>query len=161
VVLICQGRNAEAIENIKRALDLGPESYLRWANLGTAYRRARLVSQSQLAYRRGLELAEEQLRKNPRDARGRSVLAYLCAQLGERQRSESEIGQAVQQSPNDADTVWWAALTYETLGRRSETLSVLAAMPRGPLAQLSHWPDVAELLQDSRFLQLLAARAEK
>ncbi|MDQ2843698.1 MAG: hypothetical protein M3Y72_22190, partial [Acidobacteriota bacterium] len=90
-----------------------------------------------------------------------SHLAYVCSQLHDGQRAESEIAQALQQSPNDADARWMAAITYESLGRRSDTLSVLAASPPGVLADVSRWPDVADLHQDSRFLLLLASHSKK
>jgi serine/threonine-protein kinase len=108
-----------------------------------------------------LALAEAEIAKNPRDVRVRSVLAYLCAQLGDRGRAESEIAQALQQSPNDADARWWGALTYEVLGRRNETIAVLTATPAGMVANVGRWPDVADLAKDPRFLQLLASHSGK
>ena len=98
-----------------------------------------------------------EMAKNPRDGYVRSFLAYLCARTGDRRRAESEIAQALQLSPNDADTRWMAALTYEALGRRDATLGVLAASPSELLADLSRWPDVADLHKDSRFLDLLVS----
>ena len=161
LVLMLQGRDREAIPQIVRALRSGPEQYLWWMNLGTAYRRVGRGSDSERAYRRGLDLAEAEMIRNPRSGSVRAHLAYLCTQLGDRRRAESEIAQALQLSPNDADTRWMAAITYEALGRRNDTLSVLAASPRGVLADVSRWPDVADLHNDSRFLQLLASHSEK
>jgi tetratricopeptide (TPR) repeat protein len=161
VALMYQGRDREAIPNISRALHLGPETYRWWINLGTAYRRTGVVSDSKRSYNRGLDLAEAEMAKNPRSGLVRASLAYVCSQLGDRRRAESEIAQALRQSPNDTDTIWWAAITYEMLGRRNDTLSVLAAAPRGVVADLSRWPDVADLRKDSRFLRLLASRVEK
>jgi serine/threonine-protein kinase len=161
VVLMYQGRDREAVPNIAQALHLGPERYLWWMNLGTACRRAGLAADSRRAYRHGLDMAEAEMTRNPRNGRVRAHLAYLCTQRGDRRRGESEIAQALQQSPNEADTRWMAAITYEALGRRNDTLSVLATSPRGVIADLSRWPDVADLRKDSRFLQLLASHVEK
>jgi tetratricopeptide (TPR) repeat protein len=159
-VLMYQQRDRQAIPFIERALSLGPERYLWWINLGTAYRRAGRTSDSRSAYGRGLDLAEAEMNKNPRNGLVRAGLAYLCTQLGDHRRAESEITQALQQSP-DADTLWMAAITYEALGRRNDTLSVLAASPSGVRADVSRWPDVADLHKDSRFLELLASHPEK
>ncbi len=161
VVLIYQGRDRQAIPIIARALNLGPEQYSWWMNLGTAYRHGGFLSDSERAYRRGLDLAEAGMTKNPRDGTIRSHLAYLCAQLGEGQRAKSEIAQALHDSPQDADTRWMAAITYEALGRRDDALSVLAASPAGVLADVSRWPDVADLRKDSRFLHLLNSQLNK
>jgi tetratricopeptide (TPR) repeat protein len=142
-------------------LSLGPERYLWWMNLGTAYRRVNLIPDSERASRRGLELAEAEVSKNPRSGYVKSHLAYLCARIGDKRRADSEIAQALQLSPHDADVQWMAAATYEALGRREATLNVLSASPSGVIADVSRWPDMADLQQDSRFLQLLASREIK
>jgi Flp pilus assembly protein TadD len=108
-----------------------------------------------------LELVEKEMTQDPRDGKIRSHLAYLCARLGDPQRAASEIAQALQLSPNDADTRWVAAVTYEALGDRENTLAVLNASPEGVLADLSRWPDVADLHKDPRFLELLASHQLK
>jgi eukaryotic-like serine/threonine-protein kinase len=161
LVLIYRSRDWQAIPIIKRALSLGPEQYLWWMNLGTAYRRVGLAADSQRAYRRAVDLAEADMTKNPHSGKVRSHLAYLCAQLGDRRRAEFEIAQALHDSPNDADTRWMAAITYEALSRRDNALSVLAASPFGVLADVSRWPDVADLCKDPLFLQLLSSHSGK
>jgi len=161
LVLMLERRDREAIPYITRALRIDPKRHLWWMNLGTAYRRVGLESDARSAYRSGRELAEAEVIKNPRNGSVRAHLAYLCTKLGDQRRAESEIAQSLQQSPNDSDTRWMAAITYEALGRRDDALSVLAASPPSVLADVSRWPDVADLQRDSRFLQLLASDAEK
>ena len=161
LVLMMQGKDRKAIPYISKALEIGPEEYLWWMNLGTACRRAGLKSRSNEAYRKGFDMAEAEMIRAPRSGTVRAYVAYLAAQLRDRRRAESEIAEALELSPNDSDTRWAAATTYEALGRRGDALSVLAASPAGVLKELRHWPDVADLCQDSRFLQLLASKAEK
>ena len=159
--LMNQAKDREAIPYIKRALELAPDRFLWWEYLGIASRRANLTAQSEHANHRGLELAETEMRNNPRNGYTRSHLAYLCALLGDRRRAESEIAQALQLSPNDADVRWQAVITYEALGNRKGTLDLLSSSPNEVIAELSRWPDLADLHRDSRFLQLLAARQIK
>ena len=102
-------------------------------------------------------MAEEEIARLPRSGYARSFLAYLCAQIGERRRAEGEIKQALQLSPADVDVIWMAALTYETLGRRDAALGVLGGASHELLADLRRWPDMADLSNDSRFVQLDAA----
>ncbi len=161
VVLMYERRDRDAIPYLLRVLRLGPDRYLSWMNLGTAYRRIYLRSKAQWAYQRGLGLAEAAIAKHPRSGNIRAYLAYLCAQVGERKRAEYEIVQALQQAPNDAETLYAVALTYEALDRRNDTLSVLTQAPIGVLKDLSRWPDVADLVRDPRFTQLLASHSEK
>src|SRR5262249_45244104 len=138
-----------------------PERYLWWMNLGVAYRRAHLAERSREANQHGLALAERELARDPRIGRVRANLAYLCARLGERRRAESEVAQALQLSPSDADTLWSAVITYEALDRREDTLAVLRKSPSGLIAELSRWPDLADLRQDPRFSALSASREIK
>jgi serine/threonine protein kinase/Flp pilus assembly protein TadD len=160
-VLMYEGKDQAAIPYIDRALSLGLDRYLWWMNLGIAYRRTNRQAESDRATRRALELAEKELTQDPRNGVIRSHLAYLCARLGDRQRATSEIAQALEFSPHNADTRWAAAITYEALGQRENTLAVLNASPDGVLADLSRWPDVADLHKDPRFLQLLASHQLK
>jgi tetratricopeptide (TPR) repeat protein len=157
VVLMYQRKELDAIPYFLRALKLGPQRYLCWLNLGTAYRRLRRHSDSERAYRRALDLVEREIADNPRNGSVRSDLAYLCAQFGEHRRARSEIAQALQESPNDAQTHWMAAATYEASGDRDDALAVLRTSPAGVVADLSRWPDVADLRADPRFIQLLAS----
>jgi tetratricopeptide (TPR) repeat protein len=158
VTLIYEGRDREAADFIQRALEQLPDRYLYWFNLGVAYRRMNQRAESIHAFRRGLSLAEAEMARDPRDGMVRSQLAMLCAQLGDRSRAESEIAQALELSPDDADSRWAAAVTYEALREREKTLSVLAAASPGVLGDLNRWPDLADLHKDSRFLQLLASQ---
>jgi eukaryotic-like serine/threonine-protein kinase len=160
-IIMYQGRDGDAIPYIYKALDHGAERYLEWLNLGIAYRRLNLKAKSDEANQRALAIAEHQMPLDPRNGKIRAGLAYLCARLGERSRAESEVAQALQLSPGDADTRWMAAVTYEALGRRERTLEVLNASPSAVLADLSRWPDVADLRADGRFQQLLASHQLK
>ena len=155
VLLLYERREREAIPDIRKALQLGPETALGWLNLGTAYRRTGQASEAAQAYLSGRTLAESEVTSNPRNAVIRSHLAYLCAQTGQPGRAGSEIAQALEESPNNADVVFMAAMTYEALNRREDTLSILSEAPQGVLKDVSRWPDLADLSRDNRFTQLL------
>ncbi len=157
VLLMYEGKNREAASSIIRALSLGQEKYTWWMNLGTTYRRLNLRRESARAYRRGLVLAESELVNNPGDALVRARMAFLCAQRSDQQRAVLEVAQAVREEPADADVLWAAASTYEALGHRDETLSILAKAPLGVISDIDRWPDMADLHADPRFQQLLGA----
>jgi tetratricopeptide (TPR) repeat protein len=154
--LMYQRREREAIPFLERAVEAEPDRYLSWMYLGTSYRRTGQNAEAKAAYRRGLEVAERDLVRNPRSGYIRSFLGYFNSELGDRRRAQSEIAQALGFSPNDAETRWTALLTYEALGDRNSTLALAAVAPQQQLADLSRWPDVAGLRNDSRFLQMLA-----
>lgn len=156
-----QGREQEAILYYRRALEWWPERYLLWVNLGTSYRRLHLATDAERAYRRAVELAEKEMGKNPRSGFARAYLAYACAWLGDRRRAGSEIAQALQLAPNDADVRQIAVRTYEASGQREESLAVLAVSPVELRASLGRFPDLADLHRDPRFKKMLAEGQRK
>jgi hypothetical protein len=130
-------------------------------NLGTAYRRLHLLTESERANRRGLELAEEEMRRNPKNGYVRACLSYMSASLGDRRRAESEVAQALQLSPGDANTRRIAVKTYELLGRREDSLAVLSTSPLDVLSEVNRYPDLAGLRRDPRFIEMMASTRGK
>ena len=161
LVLIYEGKDQEAVTYIKRALDRWPGKYVWWKNLGVAYRRLGLIGESEQASRRGLALAEAELRQNPRSSILRASIAYLAARLGDRARAESEIAQALHSAANDSDTGWMAINTFEALGRRDDTLNLLKSLSYAVIADASRFPDLADLARDPRFLEILNLKRDR
>ena len=81
-----------------------------------------------------------------------------CARLGDRDRAEFEIAQALQMAPEDGKVMRIAALTFEVLKQRSKTLKSLRNAPAGVLGELSRQPDLRELQQDPGFTELASKR---
>jgi Flp pilus assembly protein TadD len=161
LVLIEEGKYSDAIASFLRALSLAPKQHLYQMNLGTAYRLMNRKAESEEAFRNALELAGQELGRNPRDGRTRSHLAFVCARLGDSKRAETEIAQAPVQSPDDAQVRFMAVATFEAMGRRDDALKILNTFSYPELADVNRWPDLADLSQDSRFLQLFASRQTK
>jgi serine/threonine protein kinase/tetratricopeptide (TPR) repeat protein len=159
--LIYQGKNKEAIPYIKQALARWPERYLWWMNLGIAYRRNHQLEDSRRANLRGQQLAAAEIEKNTRDGYVRSCLAYLWARLNKPDVAEYEIAQALRDAPKNAAVRFNAVATYEAVNRRDDSLAVLSESPTQVLADVSRFPDLADLAHDPRFQQLLALRQLK
>jgi Flp pilus assembly protein TadD len=159
-VLMYLGRDQEAVPYFTRALTQFPENFLPWMNLGTAYRRLNLVTEAERANRRALALAESEMQKNPRNSYAHACVAYICAWLGEQARARSEIAQALQLSPQDNDTRRMAVKTYEALRQREDSLSVLSGSPLEVRADLSRYPDLADLHRDPRFQVLMSSSSK-
>ncbi len=158
VALMYEQKEQEAVPQFLRALSLNPNRYLSWMNLAICYRRTNHAAESDAANRKGLAAVEKELAQNPRNGYVRSVLAYLCARLGDRMRAESEVAQAVRLSPNDSDTLYLAATTYAALGQEDSLLGLLGTAPKTVVADFNRWPDVADLKHDPRYKQLLTSR---
>jgi tetratricopeptide (TPR) repeat protein len=161
VALMYQGKDQEAIPFLIRAVNQSPNESLSWMDLGIAYRRANQPTESERAFRQGLEQAEQAMARDPRDGVVRARLAFLSARLGDRKRAESEIAQALQLSPESNVARGTAVWTYEALGRRDDTLAALKASSEDVLVNAARWPELADLHQDPRFQNLLASRQTK
>lgn len=158
-LLIQERKYPEAAASFSRALSLAPKQSLYEMNLGTAYRlMMNRKAESEEAYRRALELAGQEMTRDPSDGRTRSHLAFLCARIGESKRAETDIVEALVQSPNDTQVRFMAVATLEALNRRDDAIDLMKTFSYAELLDVSRWPDLADLSQDSRFLQLLALR---
>jgi serine/threonine protein kinase len=153
-----QGRDREAIPYFQRAIEIGPPTSLFYINLGSVLRRASFLREAKEAYGKGLDLADAELAKNPKNGYEKACLAYLCARLGDVRRADSEAAQALQISGGAVNVRWMVALTYEALGQRDKTLATVQGAPASILDRLSRFPDVAELHADPRFQNELLSR---
>jgi tetratricopeptide (TPR) repeat protein len=126
-----------------------------YLNLGDTYRRLGRDRESRDAYQRGRALAQQEVAVNPRTPLSRSYLALFWARLGDPGQARYEIAQALSISPENTRTMRLAAITYELLQQRDKTLEVLRNAPPDLLNELNREPDLRELQQDSRFVELL------
>jgi serine/threonine-protein kinase len=158
VMLTDDGRPQAAIPYLTRALAHNPDEYLWWKNLGTANLLANHPVEAREAFRRGLELVERQIARDPRNGRVRSRLAYLAARTNDPGRAESEVTQALQMWPDDTETRFSAVNTYEALGEREKALAVLAGSSKEVLASAARSFELTSLQQDAGFRQMMANR---
>jgi len=156
--LTSRGRSKEAIPLFHRAIEIGPATYLMYADLGTAYRLAGFPAEARKAYRSGLDLAEKELERNPRNTVLKAQLAYLCARLGEHGRARSEAIQARQLAPASVEVAWWLVQAWDALGEQDEAIALLQHVPDDALRRLNREADLAEFRRSSRFQQLMALR---
>jgi len=152
-----QGRNREAIPFFEEAIVIGPATSLYYVNLGTAWRRYGSIAESNRAYKKGLEVANTEVERNPSDAYERSLLAYLCARLGDQSCARFEIHQALDFSKKFA-VRWMAINTYEVLEEHNHTLELLQDIPPSIFLRIRRSQDLVELQADPRFQQLLVDR---
>jgi len=154
--LTYMNRDRDAIPYFLRAVKLDPNASLWRINLAIAYRRASLPAKASETNRQALKLAEAELKTNPRDAFARACLGYVCGRLGDRDRAQAEIAQALQLSPEDSNTRRMAVKTYEVLGLREDALAIIRTSLAEVVEDLGRYPDLADLHRDSRFKAMLA-----
>ena len=155
VALAYQERDGEAVAYYQKALATDDRNYLYLLNLADACRRLGRSAEAEAAYRKAMQMALAELTENPRQGYARAFVGYSAARLGDRERAEDEIGQALRLSPSDSVVLTHAVLTYEALGERGKALDILAQATPDVLQQLERQPDTIGLRRDPRFQQMM------
>lgn len=150
-----QRRDAEAIDYYQRAIRTNPNDYIFIQNVADSYRRLGRSREARYAYNEALNLGLVGLAENPLEAFSRGFVAYCSARLGDAQRAQNEIGQALKLSPGNKSVIRNAVLTYEALGQREQSIAALHGATPELFRELEHHPDLADLGSDSRFQQLV------
>jgi len=155
-----EGRYADAALMFERATGLEERYFLAWGNLGDAYywaagQRGRAAP----AYRRAIELAQEQLLVNPKDAGSHIAMARYSAMLGDAAASRSSMEEALRLAPADIYVMYDAAQTEVRLGDTEQALDHLLAAIEGGYqrAEVRVNPAFEELLRDPRLVAVLGA----
>jgi len=156
-------RCADAVPMMEKAVELTPKSEQVWGNLGDAYSCSPAdKAKATQAYQRALQLGEERLAVNPKDADVLGRIALYQARLGN-PAGLLNIAKAQQLAPGNRQVVWHASLVYELAGKRDLALHALqAALKAGQAAdEVRHEPTLANLRTDPRFARLMAEQPAK
>lgn len=150
-------RYADAVLPYQRAVEIAPKESMWWGNLADAYRwTPALADQATAAYRRAIELVEQEIRLEPQDARLRARLAMYLASIRDRSRALAQITEALRLDSSQAYVQYRAALVDEQLGNRESALKHLElALKAGqPMADILADPPLEQLRKDSRFVRM-------
>ncbi|MEM9557551.1 MAG: serine/threonine-protein kinase [Acidobacteriota bacterium] len=153
-----RGLYGEAVSAFEKAIELGANGYLAWANLGDAYRFSPAHRDAApTAYRRAIQLAREQLSDSSTDAELRSRIALYHAKAGEGEAALAEMGR-IDLGRADATLLGRSILVLELVGRRSEAIRALErALGLGyPLEAIQQDPELEDLRRDPQYHKLLA-----
>ena len=158
------GRYADAARSLEEATTLDARNYEIWGNLGDAYYWAPgMRERASGAYRKALDLGEEQRKVNPRDAHMLSYLAEYHAMLGEKQKAQLLIGEAEKLAARDPEVLYYAAMVYVQAGDQRKSLDKLeSAVAAGyPTAGVRDTPNFSVLQNDPRFRALISQEHRK
>ena len=160
-LLLAEKQFADALTYLQKAAVVTPNDYVVLLNLADAHRHLGHSEAARTNYQKGMDLALAELSQSPGNGFARSFVAYFAARLGDRRRAQEEILQALRSSPGDNTVIRRAALTYETLGMRSDGLAALGGATADLLRDLERDPDLADFCQDFRFKQLVGQISKK
>ncbi len=152
---------AEAARWDEKAVALAPTSEVFWGNLAHARRwDPSLASKAPEAFRRAIDLGEQDVISNARDASLQARLAVYWASLGEKTKSLSVLARAEALARKSGYVQYRAALVYEQAGDRKRALrAVKSAMEFGySLEEIQNAVPLTNLRDDPRYRDLPAKR---
>jgi TolB-like protein/Flp pilus assembly protein TadD len=148
-----------AIERYVNAVNLAPNDYKMWGNLGDAYFFQGDKKQvAQVVYQRAIELGESQLRVNDDAVQVVSDVALYYARIGDGGKARDLDARASTQGPGIMYVHYNSALIHMQLGDVDEALAALdrAVELNYERELLRADPAFAGLRDDPRFRQLVA-----
>ena len=146
-----------AADMYQKALALDSSNYLMWGNIASAYYQIPAYKDKSVFYfNRAIDLAEKELKLNPRNSSTLSSLASYYSMLGEKDKSIQDLNKALELSPGDVDIIDQGIVVNETLGKRNEALKLTRKiLEKGfPISKLEKSPDLKDLIKDKRFVIL-------
>jgi serine/threonine-protein kinase len=156
-----EGDYQDAAEMYSKALELNASDYQVWSFLGSAYNYSDppQPEKSNDAMIKAMELAEERLEVNPRDAGLLIDLASFYAELGNEQRAEVMLNRSINLQPGDVTTQTKIGTVLEHLGDREGALEWFGrAIENGyPVEEIYKSPDpkILLLIEDPAFQEMV------
>jgi serine/threonine-protein kinase len=154
-----QGNYSESVKAFQKAVDIDPNNYLYWGNLGDAYRWSPgQRDKAGASYSQAITLARDLLNRTPQDSRVRGNLALYIAKSGNSRAALLELKQLAAAPKVRPEDLFHTALAYEVMGNRDSALAALGqAMRAGySLRDIKNEPELAELRADIRYRNLLS-----
>jgi tetratricopeptide (TPR) repeat protein len=163
-LLLLEGKYDDAAAMDKKSIELNPKSYAAWGNLGAAYQWSGTNhDQAVQAFRKAIELAEEERTKDRNNAELLTALADNYASIGNAEQSTILIRKALALAPENPTVNYRAGNAYEILGDRAKAIQLIAkALAQGYQAyEFQRNPELAKLRADPGFIQALHAEKER
>lgn len=149
----------QAANRYAMAVNLAPNDYQLWGNLGDAYSfSAAKESVADVAYKRAIELGEKLLRINANDPEALSEVAYYYSRIGKREKATELVGKARNQAPDDMYVFYRSALIHARFGEIDDALTALERAIELEYQRdlLPLDPVLANLRDEERFIRLVS-----
>jgi len=159
-VLRSEGRYADSAAMLEKAVELVPNDYRLWQNLGNAYVLADNREQADKAYHRAVEEIQRALALSPRDNQLLEALALNYANLRQKNNAMLALDKLSGSSAQTSDVLFNSALVYELVGERAHALSALQAAVRAglPETRIQATSTFDRLRADARYNSVVAVQ---
>jgi len=153
VLYFTQGRYQDAAHWFELATQMNDLDSQSWHNLAAAYQWSDRPTEAMAAFQRTAELAEVQLRTNPRDTSVLINLADAYSMLDQKQRARELLDRALALAPTDISEIFQIAVVYEQCGDRKQALTYLAKAIQGGYSRdvIERSPSLGQLRLDPRY----------
>jgi tetratricopeptide (TPR) repeat protein len=151
-------RFPEAVANYERAATLGEHNFAIQGNLADALWQVAGRRDDAIArYRRAIHLAEAELATTPSDPTIRAQLGYFYGRVGESQRSQQYLADALAADPEILYVQYFAGVAAADRGDREAALRIVAELVRMgyPPALLRSAPEFRSLRQDAEYKRII------
>jgi len=142
------------------AVNLAPNDYKLWGNLGDAYSFSETKKTvADVAYKRAIVLGEQLLAINVNNADALSVVAYYYSRIGDYEKATEMDAKARSQAPDDMYVHYYSALIHAGSGKTDEALTALerAVELEYQRELLPVDPIIAGLRDEERFKRLVSS----
>ena len=157
-------RYEDSAAQFEKAVQLDPNDYVLWGNLGDAYYwSAGKRTKAGEAYGRAIALGEEKLGLNSRDAQLLSSLAMYHAMRGEKKEALADVEASLKLDGKAPDLLFNAGIVYQQIGDTPRALSSLekaVALGKAP-EMIRDTPNFDALRENPRYVRLVASQEKK
>jgi tetratricopeptide (TPR) repeat protein/TolB-like protein len=153
ILYFTQARYADAARYFQSAVQMNGRDADRWHSLAAAYEWSNQPEKARAAFQKTAELAEAELRTNPRDTGVMLMLADADSMLNRGAPARELVEKALDLAPDDVSDIFQAAVVYEQLGDRKSALKYLGEAIQGGYSRdlVEKAPSLAQLRLDPRF----------
>ena len=155
------GRFDAAVDMFSQAVEFTPNDYRNWGRLAFAQRFAPgLEKEAEQNFRIAINFVSTALEVNPNDWRALAYLASYYANVGDIDKSQEALDQALTLGPKDPHVHFFGAISKVVLGDSEGALMFLEKAARLGYSTnaIASDPDFSELRRDDRFKALLNTR---
>jgi tetratricopeptide (TPR) repeat protein len=151
-------RFAEAANNYRQAIEFSERDPELWGYWASALLYGGQRAPAMDAFRKQLDLLNEQLKVSPQDAELQGELASCYAILGDKETAVAHLSRAMELGHSNKDVLFYAAVVYNDLGETPEALEWLQkALTAGFSASIVRdSPEFDNLRNNPQFQQLLS-----
>lgn len=151
-------RYEDAAATLKKALKMDDKDWTNWGGLGDAlYQIPARREEALNAYRRAIELGNDRLKVNPRDAVILACMADYYAMLDRESAARDQLDRALAVTANDPEVLFRAAILYNHFKETDKTIDSLGKAVGAGYSRtvIRDTPDFGHVKSDPRFAALL------